>query len=98
MGENKMSVIKDSDVESIREVAKAVKNYAEGIKNDIDKLMNRHDDMHSVWSGEQYDELTDILVEAKKILSKQSATLMEISEQISDDADRLEKANSTKIK
>ena len=93
-----MSVIKDSDVQSIREIAKAVKSYAEGIKNDIDKLLNRHDDIHGVWSGKQYDELTEVLLEAKKILSKQSTNLIEISEQISDDAYRLEKANAIKIK
>ena len=98
MGESKMRVIKDSDVESIREVGKAVKNYAEEIKKDIDKLLKRHDDMHSLWSGKQYDQLTEVLLETQKILTKQSNNLIEISEEIKKDADRLEEANRKQIK
>ena len=98
MGESKMRVIKDSDVESIREVSKAVKSYSEEIKKDIDKLLKRHDDMHSLWSGKQYDQLTDILIETQKILTKQSNNLIEISDEIKKDADRLEEANRKQIK
>lgn len=93
-----MRVIKDSNVESIREVGKAVKVYAEEIKKDIDKLLKRHDNMHSLWSGKQYDQLTDILLETQKILTKQSNNLIEISEEIKKDADRLEEANQKQIK
>ena len=93
-----MSVIKDSDVASIREVGKAVKTYAEEIKSDINKLLKRHENMHGVWSGRQYDELTEVLVETQKILSKQSNILVEISEQIKTDADKLEEANRKHIK
>ena len=93
-----MRVIKDSDVESIREVGKAVKIYAEEIKKDIDKLLKRHDDMHSLWSGKQYDQLTEVLLETQKILTKQSNNLANISEEIKKDADRLEKANQSHIK
>ena len=93
-----MSVIKNSDVESIRSVGKAVKVYAEDIKKDIDKLLKHHDDMGGVWSGKQYDELSDVLIETQKEISKQSAILLEIAEQIKIDADKLEKAKNTKIK
>ena len=93
-----MSVIKNSDVESIREVGKAVKIYAEEIKKDIDKLLKRHENMHSVWSGKQYDQLTEILIETQKLLSKQSNNLIEIAEEIKIDADNLEKANRQQIK
>ena len=98
MEENKMSKIKNSDAEAIRETGKAVKNYAEDIKKDIDKLLKQHDDMHSEWSGKQYDELTEVLLETQKILTKQSNNLIEIADKISTDADRLEEANRIKIK
>ena len=33
--------------------------------------------MHGAWSGSQYDQLTDILIETQKTLSKQSNNLIE---------------------
>ena len=93
-----MSVIKNSDVESIRNIGKSVRIYAEDIKKDIDNLLKHHNDMSSVWNGKQYDDFTDILLETQKEISKQSAILLEIADKIKIDADKLEKANQVQIK
>ncbi len=92
-----MPDINNTQVQTLRDISKAVKEYAEGVKADIDKLVSRHDLISNEWSGEQYDRLSEILREAQKKLTRQSEVLKEISADVMKDAERLEIAMRSKI-
>lgn len=91
-------VIRNSDPQAMHDIAKEIRKYADGLKNDIQKLMNRHTNMNGSWSGEQYNSFTECVVQAKKKLEKQAAELQTIAQEVDKDAQALAAAQGVVIK
>lgn len=92
-----MPDIRNSDPKAMLDIAKEIRRYADGLKSDVGKLMNRHNNMSGSWSGEQYNEFTDCIMQAKKALEKQAGELLQIAEEVEKDAKQLIEAQSVKI-
>lgn len=92
-----MAVINNSDPQALIDIAKEVRKYADTLKSDISKLVNRHNSIGGSWSGKQYDDFTAIIVGVKDSLDKQTDALLKIATDVDADAVALADALGVKV-
>lgn len=91
-------IIKNSDPKAIRDIAKTIAEYADGLKTDMKKLAQRHQGMHSCWSGKQYDDFSRVIADVNSAVDKQSGELWAIANDTEKDAEQLAKALGIKLR
>ena len=87
---NKM--INNSNPDEMLKISKKIASYAEGLKRDMERLMQTHQGMHTNWSGKQYDDFSRAIEEANSVIKKQTEKLFAISKDVEEDAKQLKKA------
>lgn len=87
-----MADIKNSDPQIMHDISKEIKRYAETVKSDVQKLVNKHRNIGGSWSGEQYDRFTEIVESVKKNLDTQAERLCEIAAEVDKDSVALAEA------
>ena len=87
-----MADIRNSDPQVMHDISKEIKRYADTVKNDIQKLSNKHRNVGGSWSGEQYDRFTEIVESVKNNLDKQAERLCEIAREVEKDSAALAEA------
>lgn len=91
-------MIRNSDPQAMHDIAKEIRKYADGLKNDIQKLMYRHSNMNGSWSGDQYNAFTNCVLQVKKTLEKQAVELQAIAQDVDKDAQALAIAQGVTIR
>lgn len=91
-------IIRNSDPQQMHDIAKEIRKYADGLKSDIGKLMQRHSNMSGSWSGNQYNAFTDCIIQVKKTLEQQADELQMIAKEVDKDAQALAVAQGVVIK
>lgn len=93
-----MAIVNNSDPQALIDIAKEIRRYADTLKSDVAKLVNRNRSIGSSWSGKQYDDFTEIIVSVKDSLDKQADTLCKIAADVDADAVALADAIGVKVR
>lgn len=90
------NIINGSDIQVLYDISKEISKYADSLREDIHRLVSKHRQIGNSWSGNQYDDFTEIIESARKKLETQAQRLIEISSAVKKDADLLSEANNYK--
>ena len=90
-------LINNSTPDEMVKIAKKIAVYADGLKNDMKKLLNTHSAMHTNWQGKQYDDFSRTIEEVNKVIVKQTEKLVEISHDVEKDAEQLRIALNSNV-
>ena len=91
-------IINNSTPDEMIKISKKIATYADTLKNDMKKLLNKHDAMHSSWQGKQYDDFSQVIGEVNAVIVKQTERLTEISHSVAKDAEQLRRAIESGVK
>ena len=90
-------LINNSTPDEMVKIAKKIAVYADGLKSDMNKLLNTHSAMHTNWQGKQYDDFSRTIEEVNKVIVKQTEKLVEISHDVEKDAEQLRIALNSNV-
>jgi len=95
---NKNTLINNSDPDEMLKLSKKITTYANDLKQDMKKLLNTHQEMHSCWSGKQYDDFSKVIEEVNAVIQTQAEKLLTISQDVEKDAKQLKKLQGVDVR
>lgn len=88
-------LINNTDPQAIENLSGKIVDYAKNLLREMQSLVDTHDNMQYYWSGDQYDKMSNSIVEMKTDVGSQARELLRIAENMHNQAVSL--ANATGV-